>query len=165
MGALNFDAQRKATLEQIKKLKQKRTKDRIEAAKNSLTNHKQFDTSILERHNVVMYGAASSYMETAKEYISRTHNVMLYTEVEDAIDYCLNNKVTNVILDMDEPTDWRMSTDVFSTVKTIHPDAWFLLCTRDKKQVPVLTLESKGAVVIGKPLITTELQTFLENCK
>jgi hypothetical protein len=62
---------------------------------------------------------------------------------------------------MDLPTDWRMSTDVFTNTKMLKPAVKFVLLTKNPDSTPVRTIAAQGALVLAKPFKMEALRDLL----
>jgi hypothetical protein len=155
---MNFERNRQAVMQQIEDLKKKRAQIQEE---EDAPRAPAVDAEMI---NIVYYGAVVPYMEQIKEIMRRECNLIDFSNAAQAVDFCLDNNLFNVIVDMDEPTDWRQSTDVFNSVKTINPQARVLLCTKSKVAMPVKSLEVKGAAIITKPIAAKDLIAFIHSC-
>jgi len=63
--------------------------------------------------DVIVFGALSPFMEGLIDALEKKRPLEFFQDPGKATDYCLDHEVSNVILDMDLPTDWKMATDVF----------------------------------------------------
>ncbi len=111
---------------------------------------------------LMLYGAPGKFRSMIAGMLSGRWDVKTYDDSEKAINDCLDNPPDAVVLDMDEPTDWRKSTDIFAAVSCMAPDTRFILCAADPEGTPVATLAAKGAVVVGKPVSSSQLNGHLE---
>jgi|WetSurMetagenome_2_1015567.scaffolds.fasta_scaffold296233_2 DNA-binding NarL/FixJ family response regulator len=100
---------------------------------------------------VIVYGAHCLFIDTLTEAIGKQQPVAAFADIEAATEYCLNNTVYTVIMDMDPPTDWKMSTDLFTTVKTVKPKVRFIVLTMQPRSIPVQTIAAQSVTVLEKP--------------
>lgn len=85
----------------------------------------------------------------------------MYYKIDNTCRFCIDKAISHVFLDMDSPPDWKLSTDLFTTVKTIKPDVTFLQLTCNPNSVPVKTLTKQGALALTKPVSFEELYKYL----
>ena len=135
----NFEKNKKALLDQI----------------NSLRNPEKPQVS--RNPEIIVYGAKSPFMEGLLGALNKLCALEFFNDVEKATEYCIDHRVNTIILDMDIPTDWKMSTDVFTTVKTVNPKSHFILLSKTPEALPVATLTAQGAEVLMKPIGTDVL--------
>ncbi len=127
---------------------EKKKKDLLEKL-NSL--RPASDHAAVTDASVVIFGTKCPFIDNLTEAVGKQQAVAPFSDIEAATDYCLNNPVRTVIMDMDPPTDWKMSTDLFTTVKTMKPAVRFVLLAAPPRSVPVQTLAAQSAVVLEKP--------------
>jgi hypothetical protein len=130
---LNFEKNKKELLEKLNSLRPKNDKPPLPDA------------------DVIVYGAKCEFVDNLAEAISKQQVVRAFYDVEAAIDYCLNKPVSTVIADMEPPTDWKMSTDLFTNVKMMKPKVHFILLATPPRSIPVQTLAAQSATVLEKP--------------
>ena len=164
---MDFEANRLAVLKRLEEVKKNREVCRQgdEAAKPLVTVVLPVCDNPSARPLILVFGAATSYRSVIVEYLVRTCRVVCFEDSEAAIDYCLAEGVYNIVLDMDPPTDWRCSTDLHSAVKTMHPDARFLFCSRKPNSPEVKSLAAHGGIVTEIPVLSRKLADFLEHCR
>ena len=85
-----------------------------------------------------------------------------YKKADVLIDIAAKERQDCVILDMDNPTDWKMSHDVFTNIMMLEPQTAFVMYTVDKKNEPALVLEKKGALLLNKPVQILKLKEMLK---
>jgi DNA-binding NtrC family response regulator len=120
------------------------------------------EADAIERAEVIVYAQKSVFIDGLVQTLEKKYKVRIFSDVEEASAYCTEHLAENVILDMDLPTDWRMSTDVFTTVKTLRPDVHFMLCTKSPHAVWVETLAAQKAKVLVIPFSADELFAYLK---
>jgi hypothetical protein len=111
--------------------------------------------------HIALYGAHSPFFDDLGVELKKMCDAASFQEVEAIIEYCADQPVYSVILDMDLPTDWRMSTDVFTNVKMLKPVVKFVLLTKNPESTPVRTLAAQGALVLAKPFKMDSLRDLL----
>jgi len=110
---------------------------------------------------IILFAQKSLFAGNLLQTLSTSYSVTHIDDPEKACNYCLDNDINTILIDMDEPTDWKMSHDVFTTVKTINTGVMFFLITKDKDAVPVRTLAAQGAAVLSKPVNFEELHAAI----
>ncbi len=105
----------------------------------------------VEKKEVVVYASRSPFFDGFIKTLEKHHKVQYFSNAEEAIEYCLSTETRNLILDMDLPTDWKMATDVFTTVKTMQPKAQVFLCTKTPEALPIKTLAAQKGIVLAIP--------------
>ena len=110
-----------------------------------------------KKPNVIIFGAKSPFMDGLLDTLTKMCALEFFDDVEKAADYCIEHTVNDIIIDMDPPTDWKKSTDVFTTVRTVNPKIHFILLTKTPQAVPVATLAAQSAEVLVKPFGTNVL--------
>jgi len=134
----NFERNRQELLDKLDHLRQK---GKGEPARDPQEDKKE----------VVVYASRSAFFDGFIKTLEKHHTVQFFTNAEEAIEYCLATNVRNLILDMDMPTDWKMSTDVFTTVKTMKPTVQVFLCSKTPEAIPVKTLAAQKGIVLAIP--------------
>jgi hypothetical protein len=101
--------------------------------------------------DIVLFGEKTPFLDSLVEILDPKCVVKSFSNAEEAITYCLDNSLQKIILDMDPPTDWKMATDVFTTIRTINIGVQFILCTKSPQSTPVEILRAQRAEVLCKP--------------
>ena len=114
---------------------------------------------------VAVYGAESFFMRGFLAGLKSGNEVIYSTKHEDVIDYAIENDVDAVVIDMDAPTDWKMSTDVFTTIRMMKNDLPFFICTLSPNPVSVQTLTARGGVLLKKPVDVQQLSQMLQQMR
>jgi len=109
------------------------------------------DADVIEKAIVVVYGAASPFVDGLLDTLRKQFEVEFFTNAEDASNYCFEHLSYRLILAMDAPTDWKMATDVFTTVKMMRPDMQVFLSTKSPNSVPIQTLAAQKATILAIP--------------
>lgn len=112
--------------------------------------------------DVALYGAASPFIDTVIVDLGKQRSIASFHDIEAAVAYCFEHSVRSIIVDMDPPTDWKMSTDLFTTVKTVKPDVQFILLTIRPRSIPVETLAAQKAIVLEKPFTMAALLRLIK---
>jgi hypothetical protein len=131
----DFDKNKKELLDRLEAMRQK-VKDEAFARDSAA---------------IVVFAQKSPFIEGLVKTLEKKHLVRFFFNVDEACSFCIDHKSAHVILDMDPPTDWKMSTDVFTTVKTVNPGARFILCTKTPGSTEVQTLAAQKAEVLALP--------------
>ncbi len=85
-----------------------------------------------------------------------------FTESSSMIDWVENQSPPFIMLDIDEPTDWRMSMDVFTNGSILVPDSKFLVHTKDPSGSISQQLMKKGALaLLRKPLNIQDFKSVI----
>jgi hypothetical protein len=111
---------------------------------------------------VAIYGAHNPFLDDFVLDLRKERAIAAFHDVEAAIGYCFDHPVRSVLLCMDPPTDWKMSTDVFTNVKMMKPDVRFILLTKTPAAIPVRTLAAQSAIVLAKPFKMDDLRSLLD---
>ncbi|MBD3419179.1 MAG: hypothetical protein GF398_03575 [Chitinivibrionales bacterium] len=158
----NFEDNRKAIMKQLSQIKRdKAMQKKARGTRSPAPEVSESRTTPLEKQKVIVYGKQSHFMRNFLYGIRGIFEETWFDDSEKAVNHCLDNTITSIILDMDEPTDWKMATDVFTNVKTINPAARIVLCTRDKAALPVETLAAQGGLIFEKPVDLEMLRELL----
>jgi hypothetical protein len=105
-----------------------------------------------EKKRIAVYGADSFFIKNFITTLKLTNEVVYNSDVEKLITMVMDTGILNIAIDMDPPTDWKMAIDVFTTIKTVNPNAVFYACTKDPTWVQARTIEKQGALIIKKPV-------------
>jgi hypothetical protein len=103
------------------------------------------------KDTVILFGAKSPFMDALVQTVEKKYPAGFFDDPEQAAARGLESSPCRVIIDMDPPTDWKMATDVFTTIKTVRPDAGVFLCTSHPDSDPVKTLAAQKGIVLVKP--------------
>jgi hypothetical protein len=120
------------------------------------------EADIKEKAEVIVYGAKSVFLDGLIEVMAKKFTVKYFNNSEEASMYCQDHLASRLVLDMDQPTDWKSSTDVFTTVKMVRPDMRIFVCTKNPDAVPVQTLVAQKAAVLTIPF---SVDTLFHNLK
>jgi hypothetical protein len=132
--------------------KQKNATQPAPAVNQAASSDYPAGSSPVRPRKLFLFGAESLFIRRVRQTLSARFETVWGYDPEKASSSCLNAGVTHALIDMDEPTDWRLSTDVFTTVKTVNPAIRFYLFTSKAKSSPVQTLAARGCAVILKPV-------------
>ncbi len=131
--------------------------------------HRKNDAAKPQEAGIVVYGADCPFISGLVETLKKQQSLESFENHESAISYCLDNSVNTVILDMDPPTDWKLSTDIFTNIRTMKPNVQFVLLTKSPRSIPVRTLAKQSAAVLQKPfsleMLLREIKTGVSNNK
>ncbi|RPJ57847.1 MAG: hypothetical protein EHM12_08755 [Dehalococcoidia bacterium] len=116
-----------------------------------------------QKKQILIYGKESLFIKNTIQELKSRYIVTCFNDEEKACACCIDSGISHVLLDMDPPTDWRMATDVFTTIKTQKPDVHFILFTKKTTSVEVKTLANQGAAIIAKPVSFQEVHRQLSN--
>ncbi|MGD9202269.1 MAG: hypothetical protein PVI26_11945 [Chitinispirillia bacterium] len=164
---MDFEQNRKAMLEELNKQKRERViKRKVDSAKQRLGGERQnnvsyTDGAVKKRKKIMIFGKKSYFIRGIVQGLQNSYDVTSFENHEKACDFCINNSISYVFLDMDEPTDWKESTDLFTTTKMMNKNVEMFLMTSDEFSTPVQTLVEKGGIVIKKPISVNELYGYL----
>lgn len=165
---MDFEHNKKAILKQLSGIRRDKI---IKQKENSLkqkklameAGQKKISHSISKKKiKVMIFGEKSLFLNTLKQMLQARADVVSGEDPEWAINYCIDNGLKTIVLDMDEPTDWKKSTDVFTNTKTLDPQTTFILCTKDPHATPVQILEAQGGFVLTKPVSIDTLYDLLD---
>jgi hypothetical protein len=164
---IDFESKRKALLKDLSSLKRENS---IKRKLSSIKNSKNLEENTPEQgapasHSkpvIAVYGKQAFFMRSFLQSVKNLCDVTFSEQNEEIINQCLEKSYSAILIDMDEPTDWRMSTDIFSSVKTINPRQRFALLTSKPDDPNVEVLLHKGAVIIRKPVNIGELMDFVK---
>lgn len=162
---MNFEQNRKQMLAKLSKLKRENViKRKVASAKKKLaasdTQEIEIPSSRVKRR-IIVYGQDSYFLRSIKQRLSTVYEIIGFEDEELACDYCVSNDISYVFLEMDEPTDWRTSTDLFTNIKTLNPQVTMFLFTADVENHHVQTLVAQGATILTKPVNFDELFNLL----
>jgi len=163
---MDFEKNRRKMLEQPSKRQQ--VKQGINKAapdkplpKATFTG-KKVTAPVKEKKEIILFAKQSLFLRNLLQKLAASCTVVHNDNPDKICDYCIDHNCKTVLLDMDEPTDWKMSHDVFTTIRTINPDVAFVLLTKNRRSVPVETLAVKGAAVVTKPVSFKELHAIVK---
>jgi len=164
---MDFESKRKALLKDLSSLKRESSiKRKLSSIKNSKnTEENDPEQKPLVSHSkpaIAVYGNQSFFMRSFLQSLKNLCDITFSEQNEQIINQCLEKSYSAILIDMDEPTDWRMSTDIFSSVKTINPHQRFALLTSKPDDPNVEVLLHRGAVLIRKPVNIGELMDFVK---
>lgn len=161
---MGFEQNKQALLKNLSKVKREKTiarkakaysREKSELLKSSTLEPKQ------EKKTVIIFGVENFFIRSISNSLKLSYNVRHFDNPEKACDYCIDFSVNYVFLDMDAPTDWQKSTDVFTTVKTINPEIKFFLFTSRPFDRDVQTLEAQRAIVLEKPVSIEDVKSYI----
>lgn len=163
---MDFEKNRREVLQQLSKMRQskkgtKKAFTKKPGQKVSFSGD-QVTISQKEKKEIILFAKQSVFIRNLLQTLSSSYSVVHLDNPEKACDHCLDHNCTAVLLDMDEPTDWKMSHDVFTTIRTINTDITFILLTKNSRVVPVKTLSAHGAAVVLKPVNFEELKSYIK---
>lgn len=140
--------------------------DRINAMRQTgdkVSNSDNVENTTQSAAEICIYGIKSTFIDILIDTMKKQFNMEFFDNAEEAFGFCIDNKVKIVLLDMDPPTDWKISTDVFTTIKTAKPGMHFILMTKSPHTTPVETLAALSADILIKPFGIDVLFKNLKN--
>ena len=163
---MDFESKRKALLRNLSSQKRETMIKRKEASIKMKTmqsfESRELSENVHAKPAVAVYGAQSFFMRSFLQSIQNLCSVQFFEKNETLIESCLNEEFSAVILDMDEPTDWRLSTDIFTTIRTVLPGQKFAICTKSLHNTSVETLLARGAIAFLKPVTINTLMDYIK---
>jgi hypothetical protein len=148
-----FESKRQEMMRELSKRRRDNAVSRKAASMHKMTTDPVTVSMVpSERKKIAVYGADSYFIKNFITTLKLTNDVVYNSDVEKLITIVMDTQIMNVAVDMDEPTDWRMAVDTFTTIKTMNPAAVFYACTKDPTWVQARTLEKQGALIIKKPV-------------
>lgn len=159
---MDFEKNRQQILDNLSKVKREKTVAKRAAVKSSVSGTTLAEAAIREKKCIILFGKQTFFLRSITSTLGANYRVEIFDNPEKACDFCLDNQVNFVFLDMDEPTDWRMSTDLFTTVKTVNPSISFFQFTARPAAVEVQTLEAQGAEILQKPVSLDSVKEALK---
>ncbi|MBD3317309.1 MAG: hypothetical protein GF344_16095 [Chitinivibrionales bacterium] len=159
----DFEPKRKALLERLARMKGTKSGHRTATSgsrKTSRATAPSPNTCSLSPkrcENIVLFGAPSLFLKNLASSLLGITNVTCCDDVDKMVQACLNCSPPIVILDIDEPTDWRGTTDVFTALSMELPETKILICAKDPFAPHPANLESRGAILLSKPVYTKDI--------
>jgi hypothetical protein len=147
-----FEIKRQEMMRELSKRRRDNAVKRKVATMQKSNEQPAMTTIPLERKKIAVYGADSFFIKNFLNTLKLTNEIFYNADVEKLTEMVLDTGIDNIAIDMDEPTDWRKSVDVFTTIKTINPNAKFYVCTKDPDWVQAKTLEKQGGMILKKPI-------------
>lgn len=161
---MGFEQNRQELLKNLSKVKREKNVAKKAAAINREKTAALRSTAlenVKERETIIIFGIENFFIRSITNSLKLNYTVRPFDDAGKACDYCIDNSVNYVFLDMDEPTDWRQSTDVFTTVKTINPAIRFFMFTSRSMDKDVRTLEAQGAIIMNKPVSLEDIRGYI----
>lgn len=161
---MDFEQNRREILDKLaemRKDKKRRQPPPLKSGPSRTTKRQKEPASEKVRKEIIFYGKMSLFLKNMIRTLTSTYTVSCFDNQDTACTYCIDNDISCILLDMDEPTDWKMSTDVFTTIKTLNPNVKFLLFAKKLNSTPVQTLISQGAIPFSKPVLFEDLYKCL----
>ncbi len=158
-----FEKRRKEMLSSLSKVKSQKIQEKKIARKKVLNPSSNTITTPQKKEiEIVVYGNESFFIRNLTQSLKSHYHITKFDNEEKACNYCIEKNINYILVDMDLPTDWRKSTDLFTTVKMGNPDAVFFLATSDYNSVPAQTLKNQGGKLFEKPLEINDLKSYIE---
>lgn len=150
----NFEIKRQQMMKELSRRKRESVVNR-KIATMQKQNNERSSISLVEhpeKKKIAVYGADCFFLKNFLNTLRLTNEIVYHSDVEKLIEMVLDGDIENIAIDLDEPTDWRKSVDVFTTVKTLKPHSTFYVCTKDPEWVQAKTLEKQGGMIVKKPV-------------
>lgn len=164
---MNFKENKKRTLESLSKLmreKQNARKASIKRLQKEVGSNNSVESSgDKDKPGIIVFGQNSFFLKRLIESLKSTYTVTHFDDIEEACDYCTSHTVSYILLDMDPPTDWKQSTDLFTNTKMVNPNTLIFLATGNKNWVPVGTLVHQGGILVEKPVNLNDISDYITN--
>jgi hypothetical protein len=149
----HFEIKRQEMMKELsKRRRDNAVKRKVATMQKSNTDQPAMATIPLERKRIAVYGADSFFIKNFLNTLKLSNEIYYHADVEKLTEIVLDTGIVNIAIDLDDPTDWRKSVDVFTTIKTINPNAKFYVCTKDPEWVQAKTLEKQGGMILKKPV-------------
>jgi hypothetical protein len=150
----NFEIKRQQMMKELSRRKRESVVNR-KVATMQKQNNEQLSISPVQHVQKKKNRCLWSRLFFLKKFLNTlrlTNETVFNSDVDKLIEMVLDGEIGNIAIDLDDPTDWRKSVDVFTNVKTLKPDALFYICTKDPEWVQAKTLEKQGGVIVKKPV-------------
>jgi len=163
---MDFENKRKAMLKDLSKIQREKViQKKIDAfkTKSMIAESAKAEGSAQNKtkKNIIVFGNESFFLKDFLHSIKSVHTVTHFCDVDKACDFCVANSIQYIILDMDEPTDWKSSTNLLITVKMLNSSVKFILLTSNSETTQIKTLEAKGGKTVTKPVSIDILSRYL----
>jgi hypothetical protein len=150
----NFEIKRQQMMKELSRRKRESVVNRKVATMQKQNNEQLSISPVqhVQKKKISVYGADCFFIKNFLNTLRLTNETVFNSDVDKLIEMVLDGEIGNIAIDLDDPTDWRKSVDVFTNVKTLKPDALFYICTKDPEWVQAKTLEKQGGVIVKKPV-------------
>ncbi len=112
--------------------------------------------------NVAIFSTSTLFSKSLIATIQGFAKGTQYTSPEKLLDSYETIKFEFIILDMDPPTDWKASHDVFSSISIIAPEAKCIMFSSNKDLAAAKVLEKKGALYLLKPVKSYQIKDIIK---
>jgi CheY-like chemotaxis protein len=159
---MNFDAHKDEVLRKAREIHGQKASSRHDVQESWKTLKRQsesgpVESKPLQRKALVFFGAVSVFSRSLLESLEAAFEVKAFDDADEAVDYIVQWSPVGVVADMDPPSSWQKTTDVFTTSRTIGSNVPFILCTARPTDRDVRTLEAQRACVMAKPVSVDEV--------
>jgi hypothetical protein len=110
---------------------------------------------------LTIYGEKSPFIDSIVQMFSRRTVVSWFDEPERTINFVLEYRIGNVLLDFDAPTDTNYAMDIFVALRTLHPLLHIMFCTKNDQSLETLTMLKRGGHLLKKPVFKTHVQNIV----
>ena len=145
---MNFQQNKKDVLRKLDEYKHLKAKKHEE---NPEVEQQTPNVDDDKEYRVMLFCKKTDYMQTIIDKLNKTAPTISFDDSEQAIAFCYDNAIKLLVLDMDDPTDWKKSTDVFTGIKMLVTDSRIVCITKHPLSIPIQTLEAQKAIIIKKP--------------
>lgn len=111
---------------------------------------------------VVLYAAPSSFATSIIEMAKSETVIAHFTDAEKMISFCIDHKLSCILIDMDPPTDCFQSTDIYVALSMLATQTSCYICTKHHNSAQVETLKKRGAKIVSKPILRKQVVSLLK---
>ncbi|MDG5816120.1 hypothetical protein QA601_13585 [Chitinispirillales bacterium ANBcel5] len=112
---------------------------------------------------LVIFAEQSPFLTSLTNMLSAMTVAALFDNPEKAINFSLEYKVKNVLVDLDKPTNCYQSINVFSALRTISPETKVFVCTNRPLSNNAGGLKHKGGVILPKPMFRKQTEDLVKH--
>ncbi len=153
---MNLEHKKREVLEQLSQMQKEKRRSRRAikdtGKKKSPQEIESYVSVQKEKQILLIYGAKSFFIKGLMQSLKNVFELIHCTDSEEACAICMEKDIPFILLDMDHPTDWKKSTDIFTNVNMISQETLFFLATKKVNSHEVQTLVSQGGIVTEKPI-------------
>ncbi|HEX2959527.1 MAG TPA: hypothetical protein VHO70_22015 [Chitinispirillaceae bacterium] len=110
---------------------------------------------------IVVFASETPFRNSLEIMLSEETVIADFNDPEKAINFVCDNKIKNVVFDIDPPSNVSHALDVLNALKILNPAIHHFACTKRMTSQEKELFERQGAVILEKPILRKQVAWLL----
>jgi hypothetical protein len=112
---------------------------------------------------IVVFASETPFSKSLEIMLSEETVIADFNDPERAINFICDNKIKNVVFDIDPPSNTSHALDVLNALKILNPDIHLFACTKRMTSQEKELFERQSAIILEKPILRKQVKWLLHN--